>query len=426
MRNQPHLCSPSTSLLYALARGTCSRHPLPPGPLIALDRAEKKDQRFLLSHFAQHGPIFKAIAWREFWVCLEGLDRCARFLAEHREHLRPVTIRVEHLIPKGFLRQMRNPDHRTYRQALVQAIREERPEQQADALESMASEQLAQLHQARTTGALSSPEAFVNTLNRISTHMLIRLFYGLVPGDPAFDRLDQGYQHLGPHGLIWNPGARQTSAFHALARTVRASLADTTHRRGGIVHRLQCAGTLDDTLLGNVIYMVEMGRYDTHGLFRWLAYYASRHPDLVRRLAEPDIGDLARAFVLETLRLDQSERLLRRVERDVIFDGYLIPRSSTVRLCLWESHKAESSFADAFRFQPERFLHQPPSGHQFSPFGLDHHHCPLSNVVVAMGSAFLRALARNYTVSPIGADTPVRGPYHWEPPPSFDVRLVAR
>ena len=66
MRNQPHRCSPSASLLYALARGACSRHPLPPGPLIALDRAEKNDQRFLLSHFAQHGPIFKAIAWREF------------------------------------------------------------------------------------------------------------------------------------------------------------------------------------------------------------------------------------------------------------------------------------------------------------------------------------------------------------------------
>ena len=172
--------------------------------------------------------------------------------------------------------------------------------------------------------------------------------------------------------------------------------------------------------------MVEMGRYDTHGLFRWLAYYASRHPDLVRRLAEPDAEELARAFVLETFRLNQSERLLRRVERDVVFDGYLIPRFTTVRLCLWEAHKAEEAFPDPFHFHPERFLTHPPTGDQFSPFGLDHHHCPLSNVAIAMGVAFLRALAHGYTVSPIGADTPVRGPYHWEPAPSFDVRLAPR
>ena len=42
----------------------------------------------------------------------------------------------------------------------------------------------------------------------------------------------------------------------------------------------------------------------------------------------------AEAFVLEVLRSDQAERLMRLVTRDIVFDGYLIPKGARVRVCV--------------------------------------------------------------------------------------------
>lgn len=66
------------------------------------------------------------------------------------------------------------------------------------------------------------------------------------------------------------------------------------------------------------------------------------------------------AFVLETLRTNQSELLMRRAQRDFVFDGFLIPKHATVRVCLWESHKSPDAFASPLEFQPDRFLSAPP------------------------------------------------------------------
>ena len=429
---------PRWGVAYARLRGGISRYRLPPGPLLALDREEKTDRRFLLQHFARHGPIFKAVAWDEFWVCITGLARCGRFLQENSTRIRPVTLELKDLFPQGFLRQMQGEVHQTYRRALVRAIRDEDPARLNGDLEATASRSLMDFHlEARDSE--DTAEALIRTLTRISSGMLVQIFFGAKPGSPRFDALLAGYQKLGPHGLVWNLGPRQEHAFRELRETLLRQLREPEAPPDGILARIdqkkprgEATDAVDDTLLGNLIYMVEMGRYDAQGLFRWLTKYAAEHPDLLRAIATecaspPTAGSsLARAFVLESLRMDQSERLVRRAERDLVFDGYLIPRFSKIRLCLWESHKSEDSFAEPFRFDPSRFLSAPPAGDRFSPFGLDHHRCPLADVSVDMGIAFLRALARGYTVTALGDGKPLRGPYHWEPPHAFSVKLERR
>ena len=75
----------------------------------------------------------------------------------------------------------------------------------------------------------------------------------------------------------------------------------------------------------------------------------------------------AEAFTLETLRMDQSERLMRNVGRDIRFEGWLIPAGSLVRVCMWEAHKDPDAFPRPFVFDPSRFLNDVSAGERFSP-----------------------------------------------------------
>lgn len=404
-----------------------SRHALPPGPLIELDREERADRLILMKLASAYGPVFKAMAWGELWVCITGLDRCARFIREHHERIRPTTIDITHLIPPGFLRQMKGAPHRAVRTPLIRALRDEQPARHRDAFVHIASQSLAD-YAARTPDA----EAFIAALKVIATRSLIQLFFGAPPDSALGERLLAAFHELGPHGLVWRHGPRQIEAVHAIRNLVHADLRDRPGETDGVVRRLHAAGALDDTALVHVIIMVEMGRYDLHGLFRWLARYAGLHPSAATRVAneddsEPAVGNShARAFVMETLRLDQSERLLRRAEQNLVFDGCLIPRGTMVRLCLWESHKDDRHFPQPFDFQPERFRDGDLPPDQFSPFGLDEHYCPLAEPSLLLGTTFLHALCRGYSVVPIDDGPPVRGAYHWEPATSFTVRLTPR
>ncbi|MBM4255948.1 MAG: cytochrome P450 [Deltaproteobacteria bacterium] len=117
---------------------------------------------------------------------------------------------------------------------------------------------------------------------------------------------------------------------------------------------------------------------------------------------------------------------MRRAKRDFIFEGFLIPRNATVRLCLWESHHAESMFREPHSFNPQRFLKETPGKECYAPFGVDHHQCPMGGVVIRLGMVFLRVLARGYSLTALSEGPAVRGGYHWEPAPGFAVELRPR
>lgn len=427
---------PRKSVAYARARSLFSRHPLPPGELVPLDELEKSDRCYLLHRGQEVGPIFKALCRGDLWVCIQGIQRCRRFLKEHGDHLQPTTISVSSLFPKGFIRQMSGDVHRQYRQALARAIRPADLTGMEGELSEFIRRELAAYATAQGAAAPTA-DAYIATLNKIGSALLIRAFYGVSPGSEAFDRILAGYRNLGPFGLVWNIGDRQREAFSEIRELLLTHLVRDPSRRPpgareSILGRLVDEGPVDDTMLGNLIYMVEMGRYDTYSLFRWLTKYVGDHPAMAERLAretvtDPGIGgSFAEAFVLETLRTDKSERLIRKVLDDVVFEGYLIPRHATVRLCLWEAHKDPDVFAHPFQFDPEHFLPSSPGNDEFAPFGLDQHVCPLGDMAIRMSILFLRALTTRHRVVPAADGLPVLGPYHWEPASRFAVRLEPR
>ena len=328
---------------------------------------------------------------------------------------------------------MEGENHRIYRDALVRGLNGLAPGDYLHDLEAIAAAGLGSYDCGLRTEH-GPAHAYSKTLSVIASSMLLRIFFGAEPGSSLLDRLFENYNQLSPDGFVWNITERQINAYGELRNelhSLRDAEASTPRHAfaSSLFGRLSAHETVDDTLIGNLIYMVETGRYDLRGLLRWISKYAVENPAWIERITAAEKGNpeqtqtLAKAFVLETLRMDQSERLMRNVKQDIVFDGYTIPKDATVRICMWEAHKDADAFPDPFAFNPQRFLDPGSPGSGFSPFGLDHHHCPFSNMSIELCMVFLRALARGYTITPAGSGPAVRGAFHWEPAGSFSVAL---
>lgn len=422
---------PYLSMAKAFARAWISFRKLPPGNFVHIDELERGNRTVLIDREATYGPVFKAFMEKRMAVCVVGHALGRRLLKEHASALKPVTIQLEPLVPKGFMRQMEGQCHRDYRRKLVRALQSLDLAPLLPEFETILSQNLEAF--ARNAENDPGTHSWSDALSRIATGMLICLFFGACPGSPFFERLMAAYYRLGPHGVVWRITGKQIKAFNELRSELQdgASL-DHTPPAIGLLNQTRDSGPVDDTLLGNLIYMVELGRYDLRGLFRWISKYAAEQPAWIDRIASESFrgptgeDSVAEAFVLEVLRLEQSERLMRNVLKDIDFEGFFIPKGTLVRICMWEAHKAESVFEQPFRFDPARFLNGNSPGERFSPFGLDHHHCPFASVSVRLAMLFVRLLARKYRINAQGGDPAVRGPYHWEPAPDLSIHLEPR
>jgi cytochrome P450 len=311
------------------------------------------------------------------------------------------------------MRQMQGEEHRRYRRILTSGLQELDIAGAGTACSQFADRELAAFS---TGNSGSGPRSWAGAVSRIATAMLAHLVFG--GQTSTFDRMVELYSELGPNGVVWTVGARQADIFRRMREQVRAAQGD--HSLASLVER---QGNLDETMLGNLIYMVELGRYDLAGLFRWISRFATEFPD---HLTEVENGDAAAlAYVREVLRLEQAERLMRDVKKSFVWRGMLIPKGSLLRVCIWEAHKDPAKFPDPFAFDPGRFRDAAESSRVLFPFGLDHHRCPFAELTERLATIFLKALSR-YEVMGAGSGSPVRGPYHWEPGPNFSVTLKPR
>lgn len=411
-----------TTRIRAVAASLMRSASLPPGSFSReLDEIERNDRRSLLQLSRCEGPVFKGQAWNDIWVYVVGLQRSRRILQDFESFLQPVTIDTHSLFPKGLLRQMQGETHRHYRRALVEAFKSSSIAN--GCIGDLCDAQFRDLA-AEGVALRREADAFRNLLSEIALKELMVSVLGVEPETPLYDALSLEFEELGGNGLVWNIGLRQQRAFGRIEKLLSGGKVESS----SLLERLKNAGHLDQAMLGNLIYMVEMGRYDLAAFFRWLTWFCSLRPkDLELMSAESDqTGSYARAFVQEALRLEQSERLVRHVKKDFVAEGYLFPKGFKVRFCLWESHKLDESFEDPWNFDANRFVAERPARDRFAPFGLDAHQCPFGTYTITLGAAFVSALSRYFRLQAPAIESPVRGLYHWEPPPSFSPVLEPR
>jgi cytochrome P450 len=401
--------------------GRASSPRLPPGERIAIDVAEQQDRQLLLDLTAEHGPIFKGILEGQLGICIVGLSLGKRFLREHADNIQAHNIDISQVVTGGFMRQMQGDVHRRYRRMLMSALLPDGFTVDDDATRQC---MIQVLNVYADTGDYS-PESWQRALHTLITKVLIHVLLGSAPDSRLGQQIYDAYNKLGPYGLVWNLTGAQITAFAEIRSLLEGAVNAGEINAASLLGRLSTQPDFDATMFGNLIYMTEMGRYDMQTYFRWLSRYAAVDQQALQRARASTSGDslLMRSFVMEVLRTDQSERLMRRCLADIEFEGFLFPRDVIVRICMWESHHDAEVFPAPLRFLAERFAMNKVNHEQFSPFGLDRHQCPFSEIVIRLASAFLLTLGE-FGLSVTGDGAPVRGAYHWEPATEFSLQLA--
>jgi cytochrome P450 len=420
-----------TKWRYALS----AAHELPPGSLgPECMRGVQTDDRFYLRLAARYGPFFK-LFWgsRDLKICLVGFDRGRRLLARHHEVLNAVNTDITPVVPHGYLRSMRGSTHSHYRRTFTRALNEDLVTGIGDQIRDLVRHELASLE--KSGAAEVSGSDLTETLNRISSGSLLLLMFGLPRAHPVFRELYTAFCELGPDGYIVDVGRREAEIYAGIREKIAAlenSLrsGDADDLTDSVLRRLITAveeSELDETLIGNSIYMVERGRHDLRDLLRWIVKYLIDNPRAVDRVRgdtqQPGQQPFSRACVMETLRLDQAESVNRQATRSFDFDGYHIPRNSWVAVLLRESHRNADVFEEPDAFRPERFLGRAYSRNEFSPFGLDAHNCIGSGFVYSIGSIFIEELVGGYEWEVVADGPRQYGHFHWQPARHLAIRL---
>ena len=410
---------------------------LPPGWLGPSSLARFGDDSFYRQRFRRYGPIFKVLWNQNLTICIVGFERARRLLAAHSDALIPLTIEIESFVPFGFMRRMAPEPHAHYRGLFATALRVDLTVTWERELRRLIRDELTRW---ADVVPVAGHSALTDALDRIATSSLIVTFLGVRPGMPPFDDLERGFRRMGPRDFEYPFGDEQRAGYATLRALVwqavteaksGTSWADAESVLGRLIGG--DASVVDETVVGNLIYMVEMGRYDVRSLMRWILKYLSDAPDVVtdlqRALAEHANGaacPFAESIVLETLRLDQAEALNRVVAADFDFDGYRIPKDSALRVMIRESHQDAATFSEPEQFRPCRFSGKSYPTQAYAPFGVGKHRCIASGLVVRLCQLLVEELAAAYDWTVTGDGSRVRGRHHWQPAPGFEIALRSR
>ena len=260
---------------------------------------------------------------------------------------------------------------------------------------------------------------------------MLRLLFGLAQDEEEFSKFVENYRRFGPDAPVYNIGPEQATTYVKLEDRVQyladALRRDPSKRPPSFLKLMVERGELDETAVGNLIYMFEPAHFDLYGLWRWILKYLVSNTKIIERVKSAS-GEACRvlceAIVRETLRLEQSELLYRTTTSDISYQSYLIPKDTILRVCLWEGHKDPEVFPDPFRFCPDRFIGRNYTIEEFAPFGLDKRRCIAGDLVMALSSIFIEILLKRFVVTLAWDGLPKYGAYHWEPNPDFAVAIA--
>lgn len=399
---------------------------LPPGSLgLGHSFEALQNQRYYLEQAARFGPVFKSSGLGRPVVCIVGLSRARAILATHGSSFAgPKRGRMYlRFIPRGVLRWMDPETHREFAPRFRAGYGSLALELAEADLRSIYRSNLARL--AVDSAAVEGGISVHRYLRRAMLESVGYLFYGLASGDPRLDQLERCLPLIqGP--VVGSRGWRRTTregmdGITAIMESVRSRWPGDN--QDGFIPALRAmaeahAGAVDDpTVAGNFILISHIAYGDLTGLHMWIFKMLSDHPVVLApvRAGVPDAGT---RIVMETLRMEQSEFLYRRVTRSFQYDGFTIPAGWMIRFCIHESHRDPSVFPDPDRFDPDRFARRTYSREEYAPFGADAHACMGSHFAHFLGRLFVEELARGFdwqVVTDGPAEPGNRPGDHWRP-----------
>ncbi|GAB2994091.1 cytochrome P450 [Mycobacterium bourgelatii] len=163
----------------------------------------------------------------------------------------------------------------------------------------------------------------------------------------------------------------------------------------------------DEHVADELLTLLAAGHETTATTLAWTVERIRRHPRLLARLAEEAGAGgsrLRQATIWEVQRtrpvIEGTTRVTKsriRLGPWVIPPGYAIVASATL------VHDAEANFADATRFDPDRFLDHPPDNYTWIPFGGGVRRCIGAAFANMEMNVTLRTLLREFEFAPTDA-----------------------
>ena len=374
----------------------------PPGA-IGIGAEALLDPDHFKKNLHRFGPVFKSNHFRSPMVCVVGVARAQRLLSEHDAELGFHVLPYDRFIPGGLTRWMPEPDHTTYRRALTTRFS---PSFLAG------SEQLISMRMAALTGVLGAASgrapdgiAPLDYVRSAVFGLWSELILGVEPEDCAFGELEQLYDFL---DIYRRPAADDAEIAGAVARlTELTSLSD------------------DPVLTSNLLWLTSTTSEDTAGLLMWLLKHLADNPEWLHAARHDDA--LANRIVSESVRLEQSEYVMRHIKTEFEFEGHVFPQDWVLRICIHESHRDAALFVDPDRFNPDRFVSRRYTRDEYAPFGIDARSCIGLHLTRTVGRIFTAELARGFDLTVVNAGRRELSAHrHWAPSPDFSVHMAAR
>lgn len=401
-----------------------------PGALTAEDDKYRQDQFTLVQRRAKYGDVFK-IWWNgKITTCLVGHTAGKKFLTDNRQNLRVATINMSALFPHGFIRAMEGETHAKYRKLLVAAFKAVSLEDREHRLREIIA---PYVHAIAEGDGRPSSARIAQISKQATTAIMLELVLGVRQGSDTARAITDALNEYAPNGMQTVVREREERGYLKLKTLVTEHIAQgfgEDREPESLLEFVVRSEALDDTVLGNLIHMTEFGRFDVHGLWRWILLEVAAHPDYMQRISdEADLQQrraMCESVAYEMLRMQQSEYVYRSATKTFSYKGLLIPRRSRVRICVWEGHRDPAKFPEPNSFVPDRFLPNAYPSDVYAPFGLDHHRCLGSNWTITLSGLLVDTIAKEYRLELQDYGRPVPGHFHFEPGPDAKVVWTAR
>ena len=239
---------------------------------------------------------------------------------------------------------------------------------------------------------------------------------------------------------------------NAMVRTARERMAtkpEPTNFIEAILAALEEEGSgfTDAEIFANAGTLLLAGEDTTANSTGWAVHYFMQYPEHFERARQEVDSVIAPAEAIETL--EQTKQLpfvdafnneamrlkpvapLHVLEpvSDVELMGCHVPQGTTIMMLVRREATREEHFADAGRFDPERWLAKdrcsPHEPRAFLPFGAGPRLCPGRNIALIQIRTVLAMLVRNFDIRPAGAKVEEHLAFTMLPA-NLRVRLVPR
>ncbi len=408
-----------------------SRKRLPPGSLRLAPSGPWVNYRYYQQQADTHGPIFKMNNFVQPMICLTGIDRGTEFLKRHEEATTTPPMPFNSHIPDGFMRYMPPAIHMDYRNRMKRVFsdysflgaREE-------SIRGIIRDHLL------TMTDCSNPIPPAPHFHKMSFAIFVLLFLGLSPHDRPFRHLQELYGSIDYRDGLFSTNSQIEKTLREIEEIFlnqvktkesyfRKFLGDEVPDRGEL--------STDKTLLRNFIYLLQTSYIDVADLIAWSFKLLSDNPTWLHTLRDQirsqdgttiqSAHQLANRMVLETVRLEQSEYLMRKALHDIEFEGWLIPKGWLVRIGVRESHRDPEIFKNPDDYNPDRFLETSYGPMQFSPFGIQQKSCLGKGLTLWIVQKFVLELARGFAWRVVQDGHRELGVFHWRPSSKLRVRM---